>query len=129
MNANITPIDETTFFFRRTPSGAQIWFEKREGGSSLGHFLLDPKESLALFNHSPTGFEWGYGGSGPAQAALAVLLKAGVPPAAAVYWHQTFKWDFVSRLDREGGSITSTEIGRKISVYEQHERNAKQANH
>ncbi len=24
-------------------------------------------------NHSPSGFEWGYGGSGPAQLALAIL--------------------------------------------------------
>lgn len=26
-----------------------------------------------LVNHSPTGFEWGYGGSGPAQLAFAIL--------------------------------------------------------
>lgn len=32
---------------------------------------LDPK--LKLVNHSPTGFSWGYGGSGPAQLALAIL--------------------------------------------------------
>ena len=28
---------------------------------------------LEIRNHSPTGFEWGYGGSGPAQLALAIL--------------------------------------------------------
>lgn len=32
---------------------------------------LDPR--LDLRNHSPTGFAWGYGGSGPAQLALAIL--------------------------------------------------------
>ena len=32
---------------------------------------LDPR--FDLWNHSPTGFEWGYGGSGPAQLALALL--------------------------------------------------------
>ena len=32
---------------------------------------LDPR--LDLWNHSPTGFQWGYGGSGPAQLALALL--------------------------------------------------------
>ena len=32
---------------------------------------LNPR--LDLWNHSPTGFEWGYGGSGPAQLALAIL--------------------------------------------------------
>ncbi len=26
-----------------------------------------------IWNHSPSGFEWGYGGSGPAQLALAIL--------------------------------------------------------
>src|SRR5947209_8602479 len=31
---------------------------------------------LDLFNHSPTGFSWGYGGSGPAQLALALLADA-----------------------------------------------------
>ena len=30
---------------------------------------------LDLFNHSPTGFEWGYGGSGLAQLALAILAE------------------------------------------------------
>ena len=35
---------------------------------------LDPRLDLA--NHSPTGFEWGYGGSGPAQLALALLADA-----------------------------------------------------
>lgn len=37
---------------------------------------LNPR--LDLFNHSPTGFEWGYGGSGPAQLALAILDRKSV---------------------------------------------------
>lgn len=37
--------------------------------------FLDPKPSQKLRNHSPDGFNWGYGGSGPAQLALAVMLK------------------------------------------------------
>ena len=32
---------------------------------------LNPR--FDLWNHSPSGFEWGYGGSGPAQLALAKL--------------------------------------------------------
>ena len=36
--------------------------------------VLDPKPSQKIRNHSPDGFEWGYGGSGPAQLALALLL-------------------------------------------------------
>src|SRR6516225_2178066 len=34
---------------------------------------LNPRQELR--NHSPTGFEWGYGGSGPAQLALAILAE------------------------------------------------------
>lgn len=36
---------------------------------------LDPKPSQKMRNHSPDGFNWGYGGSGPAQLALAIMLK------------------------------------------------------
>ncbi len=36
---------------------------------------LDPKPSQKLHNHSPDGFNWGYSGSGPAQLALAIVLK------------------------------------------------------
>ena len=32
---------------------------------------LDPRADL--IEHSPDGFEWGYGGSGPAQLALAII--------------------------------------------------------
>jgi len=31
---------------------------------------LSPGPSQAVYNHSPTGFSWGYEGSGPAQLAL-----------------------------------------------------------
>jgi len=58
---------------------------------------LSPSVSLALCNHSPTGFEWGYGGSGPAQLALALLLDATGNPELALRLHQSFKWNFVAR--------------------------------
>ena len=35
---------------------------------------LDPRRDLR--NHSPTGYAWGYSGSGPAQLALAILCDA-----------------------------------------------------
>lgn len=39
-----------------------------------GNELL-PDESQKVYNHSPDGFAWGYGGSGPSQLALAILLE------------------------------------------------------
>ena len=59
---------------------------------------LDPRLDLA--NHSPTGFEWGYGGSGPAQLALALLADAVGSDRVALRLHQPFKWRFVAKLAR-----------------------------
>jgi hypothetical protein len=63
---------------------------------------LDPAHSQRVFNHSPDGFAWGYGGSGPAQLALAILLAAGLDEDQAVRLHQEFKWEFVEPLPQEG---------------------------
>jgi hypothetical protein len=42
--------------------------------SNNGHKRpLPPRNKL--FNHSPTGFEWGHSGSGPAQLALPKLRR------------------------------------------------------
>lgn len=37
---------------------------------------LTPRRSLRVINHSPSGFEWGYRGSGPSQLALGLVLDA-----------------------------------------------------
>jgi uncharacterized protein (DUF2249 family) len=52
---------------------------------------------LDLWNHSPDGFNWGYGGSGPAQLALAMLAYE-YSDAIALALHQQFKWKLVSSL-------------------------------
>lgn len=53
---------------------------------------LSPARSLELANKSPTGFEWGYGGSGPAQLALAILLDVTDDADTALDSFQWFKW-------------------------------------
>jgi hypothetical protein len=55
---------------------------------------------LDLFNHSPTGFEWGYGGSGPAQLALALIADALGDDAIAIRLHQAYKWRAIATLPR-----------------------------
>lgn len=54
------------------------------------------RESLRVANHSPDGFCWGYAGSGPAQAALAILMTQ-MPTEDALRLHQRFKFDHVAR--------------------------------
>jgi hypothetical protein len=81
--------------------------------------------------HSPTGLEWGYGGSGPADTALAILLdatgEAALLPRSAFQFplskraraalektrsyalYQRFKWEVVARLPK-----TSTDLEHAI---------------
>lgn len=54
-----------------------------------------------LRSHSPTGFAWGYGGSGPSQLALALLADALGDDLRAEHLYMAFKDAFVHRLDGE----------------------------
>lgn len=56
-----------------------------------------------------TGFEWGYGGSGPAELALNILGLF-VPPPEAWRHHHEFKRDFIAGLPDTGGSIPVSAI-------------------
>lgn len=64
----------------------------------------------AIKLHSPTGFEWGYGGSGPADLALNILYAITGDRELAMQYHQQFKWDFIARVPREGGVIKRDDI-------------------
>lgn len=61
-------------------------------------FPLDPANHVR--NHSPDGFQWGYGGSGPAQLALAICVRlVGEERALKVY--QPFKMRVIASLPDE----------------------------
>lgn len=63
--------------------------------------LLDPRPSQKVYNHSSDGFNWGYGGSGPAQLALAIVLKLTNKPDN----YPEFKWDVIARLPQSDFEI------------------------
>ena len=60
---------------------------------------LSPERSQKIFNHSPNGFNVGYGGSGPAQLALAILLEL-IDEDSALVKHQQFKWTTIATLPK-----------------------------
>src|SRR5205814_8952988 len=94
---------------RRTRAGAIVTVDGE---------LLDLR--LDLRNHSPTGFQWGYGGSGSAQLALAVCAHALGGDERAEKFYQQFKWAFIAPLPRdEDWEITADrvrEIVREIET-------------
>jgi hypothetical protein len=63
-----------------------------------------------LRNHSPDGAEWGYGGSGPAQLALALLADATGDDELAQGHYQRFKREVVAGFERDRFLITQAEI-------------------
>ena len=68
---------------------------------------LDPRLDLA--DHSPTGFSWGFGGSGPAQLALAVLADY-LGDGAALELYQTFKWQVIAGLKADKWTFDASSI-------------------
>ncbi len=72
--------------------------EVREDGELIG-----PLTHHQL--HSPTGFAWGYGGSGPSELARCLLLDA----LGHDEEYHTFKWVYVANWIGEW-SITDDEI-------------------
>lgn len=64
----------------------------------------------AIVRHSPAGFDWGYGGSGPSDLALNVLFAVTNDREIADRYYMQFKWDFIAKLPFEGGVIRRDEI-------------------
>lgn len=93
-----------TYNGRRTSSGSvSVWVEHEDGSTSpLRHVV----------RHSPTGLEWGYGGSGPADLALSILHDLGGPEAAADY--QALKWDLVANLPSGPGEWSVDESALRV---------------
>lgn len=66
--------------------------------------------------HSPTGFCWEYGGSGPADLALSILADYLGDVKLAGQYYQTFKWDFVAKWPTgQPWKLTGAEIHRWLT--------------
>lgn len=130
--------DSMDIVCKRVPTG-----EKDLAGNPMLRTSFNISQTVV--QHSPTGFEWGYGGSGPADFALNIL-NLFVPPdplcnfddddiykrspfepvkcyrgqCSQFAWehHQHFKGEFVASLPREGGTIHGHEIRKWIRQQE-----------
>src|SRR5580658_6279252 len=83
---------------------------RREGSAAIVTVYGRPLSlRLDLYNHSPTGFEWGYCGSGPAPLALALLADHLGNNDEALDLYQRFKWAVVAGLPSRW-TLTSRDI-------------------
>lgn len=79
---------------------ADVWVRDGERRYLLEHHV----------HHSPDGYAWGYGGSGPSELAKDILWDLlDAQPDGGVY--QAFKFDIIARLDEDQGwSLTEGAI-------------------
>ena len=68
---------------------------------------LSLEKSFEVVQHSPTGFQWGYGGSGPAQLAAAILYEVTGNPELTLKYYQDFK---VAHVAKWGDSFEISEL-------------------
>ena len=79
---------------------------------SKDHGSLNPRHDLR--NHSPDGFEWGYGGSGPAQLALAILADHLRDDELAMDLYMEFKDVVISKLPYEGWELSDADVKNMV---------------
>ena len=80
------------------------------------HQRLTPDRSLDLVNHSPTGFEWGYAGSGPAQLACGLLLDYYNDAQVAREHYIAFRNRVISQLACDGPAACWHLTGEEIDA-------------
>ena len=96
-------------------STRRIWLDDKE---------LLPIRSQKVYNHSPDGFDWGYGGSGPAQLALAICIELGFE----TFPYQYLKWQFINKLPQgQDFEVDFEIIGEKI-IFTLEEENVESKN-
>lgn len=107
-----------TYIGERDEFGARVLVANVRGVKGA----LPPRHDLR--NHSPTGYEWGYGGSGPAQLALAILADHFGPEGEerALSLYQDFKARVVAGLPYRGWELTTREVERHVGILEQERR-------
>lgn len=96
----------------RTPEGCTV--EVLDSSLPGGGYLRDPRHDLR--NHSPDGYNWGYGGSGPAQLALALLADALGDDQKAQRFYQDFKFRVIGRLDSDTWELSQEDIRQSVAA-------------
>jgi hypothetical protein len=94
-----------TYTGKRTASGTIV---------TVNGQPLNPRNDIRC--HSPTGFEWGYGGSGSAQLALAILTDHIGDDRIAQAYYQDFKWQVIAPIQTPTWSLTEEQVAEWLAA-------------
>ena len=89
---------ERLYYAMKTTGSQTVFFKDLPDGSPE---LLPLQLSLKIADHSPDGFNWGFGGSGAAQLSLALLLNATSDPDISLKYYTYFEWDLVVKFEKK----------------------------
>ena len=97
----------------------KVYFGKRTsaiGAQKIKVLAVEKEYDLPhIEKHSPDGFNWGFGGSGPADTALSILIDfLDGDREKAEKFYQDFKWAFIATIKREADLVI---LGSKIRYW------------
>jgi hypothetical protein len=101
---------------RDTARGCKVICVEADGARRELRLRLD------LARHSPTGFEWGYEGSGPSQLALALLADCLGDDRPALEHYQEFKRLVIAPMQQRRWRLTSLEVRAVVDRIREGER-------
>ncbi len=96
----------------RTPDGVSVRVIPEDGEA----YELNPRFDLR--NHSPSGYEFGFAGSGPAQLSLALLADALADDEKAQDSYQSVKFKVIARLSGDRFDLTDEQIKQTVAALE-----------
>lgn len=83
-----------------------------ENGRNTGHL----EASVFAQTKSPTGFEWGYDGSGPSALAHSIIVRCTADEVAADQLWMTFRERVVSLFPEEGFRLSETSLRQLLGI-------------
>jgi hypothetical protein len=103
-----------SFWHHDTGAYAGVWTD--DGGGEVNVVVAGVTTRLHHYvNHSPTGFSWGYSGSGPTDLAASMLAdRLGYPPATAIA--ARFRDSVIAALDQNDFVLKFSEVDEWIDA-------------
>jgi hypothetical protein len=103
-----------SFWHHDTGAYAGVWTD--DGGGEVNVVVAGETTRLHHYvNHSPTGFSWGYSGSGPTDLATSMLAdRLGYPPATAIAVR--FRDSVIAGLNQDDFVLKFSEVDEWIDA-------------